>query len=82
MSSTPFKKEIGDRKFVFLCGTIGAGKSTLLNKLIPLYANYKLSIIKEYIDYDEKGDVMLNDYLKGNITCIQFQAYILKCNAE
>lgn len=68
-----------NRRYLFLSGTIGAGKSTLLSKLKGVFANYGVSLIKEYIDYDLQGDSKLNDFLKGNISCMDFQVYVLQC---
>ena len=79
MSGHPYRKELTERTFIFLCGTIGAGKSTLLEQLGKLFVNANPTLIKEYIDYDPEGDKQLNDYFRGNITCIDFQRYILQC---
>lgn len=64
-------------KYVIISGNIGSGKTTLFNVLKDKLKG-ECHFIPEYIDGDAKrGQTMLNDYLKGNLSAYDFQDYIL-----
>lgn len=62
-----------------LTGQIGVGKSTLCQALKILFdeSQFKLNPIREYINYDSDGPVMLEKFLKGTLTNPTFQNYIM-----
>ena len=72
------KLKLIDYDFIFVSGTIGAGKSSLIDKLDSLYQN-QCYIVKEYIDYDEFGDMKLNELIKGCQNAFDFQKYVVDC---
>lgn len=82
MSNSQNNNSTNGKKFIFVSGPIGAGKSTTVEELAVLLGNDNPTVIKEYIDYDKEGDLRLNEYLRGDMECIDFQMYILKCYEE
>lgn len=69
-------------KFIFVSGSIGVGKSTFINEIIKRFTDQKVTIIREYIDYDNKGNQMLNNFLERSISPMDFQKYIIQCYLE
>ena len=68
-----------DKEFLFVGGTIGAGKSTIVQRLLTSFPNKKLSLIKEYIDWDKFGEQKLNMFMAKQMSAFQFQRYIIEC---
>lgn len=66
-------------KFIFVSGSIGVGKSTFINEIIKRFADQNVTVIREYIDYDTRGNQMLNNFLERSITPMEFQKYIIQC---
>lgn len=69
---------MSNTKHFFISGSIGVGKTTYINHLCKLMKG-QCMIIKEYIDYDKNGEDMLTKWHQKEISCFEFQSYILDC---
>ena len=65
----------------FITGSIGVGKSSVITTFMLKYGMTKIKTcyIKEYIDYDSLGAFRLSEWIKGRISLLNFQLYILNC---
>ena len=68
-----------DKEFLFIAGTIGAGKSTIVNKIPTIFPNKEVCIIREYIDWDKRGEEALDNFLNKKIDAFAFQQYVIEC---
>lgn len=66
------------KKHVFIGGSIGVGKSSILDQLYGMLETDCVIFISEYIDHDVCGEMMLGNHLKGKISMLFFQRYILE----
>lgn len=65
--------------FIFISGSIGVGKTTIMDVIQYILPKHNGVLIKEYIDYDPKGESMLNKHLNNEISPFEFQKYIVDC---
>lgn len=71
------------RYHYFISGSIGVGKSAAINALMVNYSEkIKLYYVREYIDYDCFGPKMLDDWISGKMSLLDFQFYIVNCFRE
>ncbi|EDR22607.1 hypothetical protein EDI_011070 [Entamoeba dispar SAW760] len=71
------------KQHVFISGGLGTGKTTLFN-LLKNYVEPKADacFIKEYINYDSKGEEYLEQLFNKELTNYRFQLYIIDCYEE
>ena len=69
------------RYHYFITGSVGVGKSSVITTFMIKYGMTKIKTcyIREYIDYDSLGAFRLSEWIKGRISLLDFQLYILNC---